>query len=63
MPQISMRPGIGVAQPDDALDRRGFAGAVRTEQAEDLAVPYVEADAAHRLDAVVPLTQIAYADL
>ena len=37
---------IRLAQPDDALDGRRLAGAVRPEEAEDLAVGHVEADAA-----------------
>ncbi len=44
------------------LDRRRLAGAVRAEQAEDLAGRDLEVDPAHRLDAVVRLAQAADGD-
>src|SRR4051794_6246099 len=51
---------IPVALED--LDRRCLAGAVRPEQAEDLALPDLEADAANGLAAAVGLAQIADRD-
>ena len=44
------------------LDRRRLARAVRPEQAEHLAGPHLEADAAERLDSVVRLGQVRYDD-
>ena len=49
---------VRFAQSDDAFERRRLAGAVRADQAEDLAVLDVEADAARRLDAVISFSQI-----
>jgi hypothetical protein len=44
------RPRGGDQQRDQHLDRRRLAGAVRPEQAEELALGDLEAHAAHRLD-------------
>ena len=44
------------------LDRRRLAGAVRAEQAEDLALPDLEADAAQGLLLAVRLAQVADGD-
>ena len=44
------------------LDRRRLAGAVRAEQAEDLALLDLEVDAAHRLERAVRLPQAADGD-
>ena len=54
----------GVAQPValEDLDGGRLAGAVGAEEAEHLAGGDVEADAAHRLDAVVGLAQVAHSD-
>jgi hypothetical protein len=38
----------GIQQAEQQLDRRGFAGAVRAEQAEHLAAPHVEIHVVHR---------------
>ena len=56
------RARVGLAQTDDALERCRLAGAIGTDQAEDLAILDVEADAARRFDAVVPFLQIANDD-
>ena len=52
------RAGVRLPQPDHAFERRGLAGSVRPEQAEDLAVLDLEAHAPRRLDVAVPLVQI-----
>ena len=49
---------VGRGQPDDHVERRGLAGAVRAEQADDLARADVEADAAHHGAAAVGLREI-----
>src|SRR5439155_16938357 len=51
-------PAVGAAVALEDLDRRRLAGAVRAEQAEDLALLDLEADPAQRLLAAVPLAQI-----
>ena len=58
MPQTLDRAGVRLAQPDDALERRGLAGAVRPEEPEDLAVLDLEADAPRRLHVAVVLVEI-----
>src|SRR5205823_9056991 len=54
----------GVAAPValEDLDRRRLAGAVRAEEAEDLAVRDLEVDAAHRLERAVRFAQSADGD-
>ncbi len=47
------RAVVGLAQPDDALDSRRLAGAVRSQEPEDLAVADLEAHAARRFDPAV----------
>jgi hypothetical protein len=44
--------GLGDQRGDDA-DGRGLAGAVRTEQREEVAIGHVEVDALQRLHAVL----------
>ena len=56
------RAFVGLAQPDDAFDRRRLAGAVRPDEPEDLAVADLEAHAARRFDAAVALLEIADGD-
>ena len=51
------RPGVAAAQALDRLDGGGLAGAVRSEQSEDLAVPDVEADVVQDVDVPVGLAQ------
>ena len=53
---------IGAAEALQDLDRRGLAGAVRPQQAEDLAAGDVEVDAVHRDEVAVVLDQAADAD-
>ena len=50
---------VALAVALEDLDGRRLAGAVRAEQAEDLAGSDLEVDPAHRLDAVVRLAQAA----
>jgi len=45
--------GLDRKQAADALERRGLAGAVRADQAHELAVRDLEVDAFHRLNAAV----------
>ncbi len=53
-PQDADRAAIGLAQAGDRLDGRGLAGAIRAEDAEDLALFHGERNAIHgRLAAVV----------
>ena len=40
---------VGLDQPGDHVEHRGLAGAVRPEQADRLAAPDIDADAAHHL--------------
>ena len=54
--------GVALAVALEDLDRRRLAGAVRAEQAEDLAGRDLEVDPAHRLDAVVRLAQADHGD-
>ncbi len=63
MPQTSIVPASGIAQPDQALDGGGLAGAVRAEQAEDLAGADLEADAVDGVHGAVALAQILNDDL
>src|SRR5437762_7246774 len=44
---------------EDAVEQRGLAAAVRADQAEDLALLHVEADAIDRLDAAKTLLDVA----
>ena len=62
MPQTSIAPVIGLAQPDDAFDSRRLARAVRSDEPEDLAIADLEAHAARRFDAAVALFEIADGD-
>ena len=55
-------PRIRRAQADHAFKGGGLAGAVGTDQAEDLAVFDVEADAARRVDVSVAFLEIANDD-
>ena len=50
------------AQADDAFEQRGLAGAVRPEQAEDLAFADVQRDAADGLYVTVRFLQAANGD-
>src|SRR5262249_11306831 len=54
--------GAAVAIALEDLDRRRLAGAVRTEQAEDLSGPDLEVDPAQCLDAAVALAEAADGD-
>ena len=54
--------GVGLAEALEDLDGRRLAGAVRAEQAEDLARADLEADAVNRLDLAIVLLQVAYTD-
>ena len=53
---------VALAVALEDLDRRRLAGAVRAEQAEDLALLDLEADAANGLDLAVRLAQVADGD-
>src|SRR5215469_10755984 len=44
------------------LEGRGLAGAVRTDQAEDFALLYIEADSTNSLDRSVVFAKAAYAN-
>ena len=55
MPHDSNGAGVGPAESGDALDRGGLARAVRTEDADDLALGDVEVDSVHRDGAAVAL--------
>jgi len=50
-------PAVRPAQPREARDGRGLAGAVRAQQAEDLAAPHLEGDVLHRDGVAVHLVQ------
>ena len=50
-PSNRMSPGIGAVDAADAVEQRGLAGAVRPDQAADLAAPDIEGHAVHRDDA------------
>ena len=54
--------GVGPAMALEDLHGGALAGAVGAEQAEDLSVLDLEADAAHRLVAVVGLSQAGNGD-
>src|SRR5438093_7036753 len=56
------RAGVRRVQPLDHLHRRRLARAVRAEQAEDLALRYLEADAIDRLDVAVRLEHVVDRD-
>ena len=47
-PKTSMCPLRRIQQAEQQLDRGGFAGAVRAEQAEDLAAPHFKIHVVHR---------------
>ena len=49
--------GIWLPEPLEDLDRRGLAGAVRTEHAEALAGPDLEIEAGHGDDVAVSLDE------
>jgi hypothetical protein len=51
--------GVRLAESDQAFERRRLAGAVRAEQAEDLALPDLEAHAPDRFRVAVTFLQIA----
>ena len=51
-------PGVGRGQADGHVEGRGLAGAVRPEQADDLAGRDVEVDAAHDRAAAVGLREV-----
>ena len=55
-------PRIRCTQADHAFKGGGLAGAVGTNQAEDLAVLDVEADASRRVDVGVAFLEIANDD-
>src|SRR5205085_4011833 len=55
-------PRVPAAVALEDLDRRRLAGAVRAEEAEDLAVRDLEVDAAHRLERAVRFAQSADGD-
>ena len=42
-------PGVRLDQPGDHVEHGGLAGAVGAEQADRLAAPHIDADAAHHL--------------
>jgi hypothetical protein len=56
---IARRPG---PQTLEDLDRRGLAGAVRSEQAEDFPGPHFEVDPFDRFEIAVCLAQPAHVD-
>ena len=60
-PRTSTSPASGIAEAFEDLDRRGLAGAVRTEHAETLAGADLEIEAGHRGDVAVTLGQAAAA--
>src|SRR5690606_33764845 len=49
---------VGLAQPEDALDRRRLTRAVRPQQPEDFPLFHFEADAARGLDGAVALAKV-----
>ena len=55
-------PRVGRGQADRHVERRGLAGAVRAEQADDFARRDVEVDAAHDGAAAVGLRQVVGAE-
>src|SRR5664280_1739088 len=54
------RTAIGLTQSEDALQRGRFAGAVRTQESEDLAWPDFETDAGNRLSHTVAFRQAGH---
>ena len=50
-PFIRTVPAVGFWKPRERVDERRLAGAVRADQAEDLALPQDEVDAVDRVDA------------
>src|SRR5690606_29002576 len=54
------RPAVRGDQPDDHVEAGGLAGAVRPEQADDLAAGDVERDVLDDLAAVIRLHQLAH---
>src|SRR5436305_629361 len=52
--------GVGAIKPADQIEHRAFSGAVRPDDARDLARPGLEADAAHSTHAAETDRQIAY---
>ena len=61
-PKTVDRPGVRFAKALEDLDGRGLAGPVRTEHAEDLAAPDLEADSVDGLHVAVALLQVGDAD-
>ena len=53
-------PAVRRPQPDDAFHRRGLAGAVRSEDPEDLAFLDGEGDVLDRHGVAVPLVQLLH---
>ena len=49
---------VGAGQADGHVERRGLPGAVRTEQADDLAGADLDADASHDRTAPVRLREL-----
>ena len=62
VPEHGHLAGVAPSVALEDLDRRRLAGAVRAEQAEDLALLDVEIDAAHRREIAVGLLQAANGD-
>ena len=60
-PSSSHAAGIGRRQADGHIERRGLAGAVRSEQADDLARGDVEVDAADDRASAVRLGEVVRA--
>src|SRR5258708_3318508 len=59
-PAIDLHFAIARRQlSEDAVEQRGFAAAVRADQAEDLALLHIKTDAIHRGDAAKALADIA----
>ena len=58
-PRPRPRPPALAHEPDKDLDERRLPGAVRPEQADELALPDLEIDASQRLDGAVPLGEAA----
>ena len=52
-------PGVRLRQRREHADGRRLAGAVRAEQAEDLALAHGERDAVERLHVLVALAQVS----
>jgi hypothetical protein len=59
-PAVDLHLAIGRRKlAEDAVEQRGLAAAVRADQAEDLALLHVEADAVDGLDAAKALLDVA----